>query len=375
MTGVQAQGGVHHEFPCQSCGAKLQFTPGTNQLQCPYCGASQQVAPASTQESGPPAVVAERSLQEALRNMARRPVSELAQGGHEIQCSGCGAVTMITGQASACPFCDSPVVVPIEEDRATLVPESVLPFAIEQKAAGEKFKDWVSSRWFAPGDLAERAQRERMDGVYLPYYTYDARTHTHYRGQRGTNYTVTETYKDAEGNTQTRQVTKIRWSSVSGSVSVFFDDVLVCASKSLPHPLVDALEPWDLKALQPFATGYLSGFMAERAAIGLEEGFAIAGTKMEPRIEDEIRGDIGGDHQRIDSKSTAYHDTTFKLCLLPLWLSSFRYDDKVYRVVVNARSGEVSGERPYSKIKIALAILGGIALIAAIIFAIKYFGQ
>ncbi|NVB41034.1 hypothetical protein G6O69_24550 [Pseudenhygromyxa sp. WMMC2535] len=366
MTGVQAQAGAHQEFPCESCGAKLHFTPGSDQLQCPYCGHSQTIA---KPEAGR---VEERDLETALRQLAQRPVSELAQGGHEIQCSGCGAITVVTGQASACPFCDSPVVVPIEEDRAMIVPESVLPFAVDQAKAGEQFKEWITSRWFAPNDLADRAKRARMDGVYLPYYTFDAQTFTRYRGERGDDYTVTETYTDSEGNTQTREVTKTRWSNVSGRVSVHFDDVLVCGSTSLPAALVDELEPWDLHDLRPFDPGFLSGFMAERASLDLPSGYEAAKHKMGPRVDQAIRHDIGGDHQRIHGKSTDYEDTTFKLFLLPLWLSSFRYEDQVYRFVVNARTGEATGERPWSKTKIALAIIGGILLIAAIAFLFVY---
>jgi DNA-directed RNA polymerase subunit RPC12/RpoP len=357
-------GASQREFPCSSCGAKLHFAPGSDALTCPYCGAQQQIAT-------PSQPVVERSFEQALRELARRPASTLAQGGHEIQCKGCGAITLLSGHASSCPFCDSPLVVPVEEDRETIVPESVLPFKIEQREAGQKFKEWVTSRWFAPNDLAARAQRASIDGVYLPYYTYDARTESDYVGQRGEYYYETEHYKDAQGNSQTRQVRKTRWYPAAGHVRVDFDDVLVCASKSLPMPLVDALEPWDLAELRGFDPAFLSGFMAERAALDLREGFDVAKHKMQPQIEAEIRRDIGGDDQRILSHSDSHHDVTFKLFLLPMWLSSFRYDDKVFRFVVNARTGEVSGERPWSAIKIAIAVILALIVIIGIVLVVQ----
>lgn len=372
MNDLQTQAGTHQEFPCQQCGAKLHFAPGSTNLECPYCGATQAIAAPTAGPAAAGAVV-ERSFEEAVRALRQQPVSALAQDGHEIECNGCGAITVITAQASSCPFCDSPVIVPIQEDRATIVPESVLPFAIDERTAGTKFKSWVSSRWFAPNDLAAKARRARIDGVYLPYFTYDSQTYTAYRGQRGDYYYVTETYTDSQGKTQTRQVRKTRWSPRSGQVYVAFDDVLICASKSLPTKLTEGLEPWDLGQLTPFDAGYLSGFMAERAALSLEEGFAVAKQKMVPPIESAIRSDIGGDTQQISDYSTSHHNVTFKLCLLPLWISSFRYDDKVYRFVVNARTGEVAGERPYSKLKIAMAILGAILLIVAIVLIARHF--
>jgi hypothetical protein len=360
MTESQTQTGTHQEFPCQQCGAKLEFAPGTTGLTCPYCGHSQAIG-------GPTRAVEEKSFAEAVRAIRQMPLSALAQGTHEIQCNGCGAITQLTAQASSCPFCDSPVVAPNVQDRTTIVPESVLPFYIDDRKAGETFKTWVESRWFAPNDLAAKARRARMDGVYLPYYTYDALTATSYRGERGEHYYVTETYKDSQGKTQTRQVQKTRWYPASGHVQCRFDDILICASKSLPDKLVNGLEPWDLAALTPYDPGYLSGFMAERPAVDLEQGFEVAKNKMVPTIESTIRADIGGDTQRIHGYTTNHSNVTFKLFFLPLWLSSFRYDDKVFRFVVNARTGEAVGERPYSVIKIVLAVLAALALIAAIV--------
>ena len=93
---------------------------------------------------------------------------------------------------------------------------------------------------------------------------------------------------------------------------------------------------------------------------------------MGPRIDDTIRRDIGGDVQRISSKSTVYTDITFKHILLPVWISSYTYKDKVYRFLVNAQTGEVQGERPWSVWKITFAVLGGLALAGAIYAAFMY---
>jgi hypothetical protein len=351
------------EFPCRSCGAKLHFAPGTEGLTCPYCGEQQAIAAPAEQ-------VTERSFEEAVAQLACRPASTLTAGGHEIQCKGCGAITLLSGHASACPFCDSPLIVPIEQDRETIVPDSLMAFKIDARTAGESFKTWIAALWFAPNDLAERAQRSSLDGVYLPYYTFDSATDTHYRGQRGEYYYETEYYKDSEGNQQSRQVRKTRWHNTSGRVHIDFDDTLVCASRSLPTPLLDGLEPWNLAELRRFEPAFLSGFMAERAVVDIHEGFAIAKQKNVERIEQEIRIDIGGDEQRITSMSSAYSKVTFKLFLLPVWLSSFRYGERVFRVIVNAQNGEISGERPWSKIKIALAVLAALVVIAGIVAAV-----
>ena len=348
-------------FPCQGCGADLTFAPGTASLRCEYCGHEQEIGAAGKAE-----VIQEHSFEEGLKKARRVPAAALIQNGQEVQCKGCGARTVVEGRSDHCPYCDSPVVVAQEQKEELFAPESLLPFKLDRRQARQKFEQWVASLWFAPSELGKRAAADRLDGVYLPHWTYDSQTTTQYRGQRGEHYWVEESYTDSQGKRQTRRVRRTRWYPASGVVRVPFDDVLVCASKSLPRWLTERLEPWDLHDLKPFDGAFLSGFVTERYAIGLEDGFKIAEERMASTIRTAICRDIGGDEQRIDSMRVQHANTRFKHLLLPLWISSFRWQQKVYRFTVNARTGEVAGERPWSWIKIALLVLA----IAAVLFAV-----
>ncbi len=353
------------EFPCTSCGAKVQFAPGTASLVCPHCGSKTEV-------EAEVAIVQEHSFAEGIRAAKRVLPSELSAGGQEVSCEGCGAVSVVAGQAGRCAFCDSPVVLR-QNPEPLMAPETLLPFGITQDVANSSYRKWLASRWFAPNDLIIRAVRHGMDGIYLPYWTYDARTVTRYVGQRGEHYWDEETYME-KGQRKTRKVRKTRWYPAAGTVDVPFDDVLVCASKGLPQPLAQGLEPWDLPALVPYNPNYLAGFSAERYSVDLEEGFKVAKSRMEPVIQSAIRRDIGGDEQRIVTMNVNYHGVTFKHLLLPVWLSSYRYQEKVFRFLVNARTGAVSGERPWSWIKITLAVLA-VLVIIGIIVALSQSGQ
>src|SRR5262249_40468443 len=146
-------------------------------------------------------------------------------------------------------------------------PRSLVPFAITRDRAGQLFQDWLGSLWWAPGDLKKFAAVDgKLAGMYVPYWTYDARAVTAYTGQRGHDYWVTETYTvnvNGRTETRTRQVQRTRWTSVSGVVRDRFDDVLVAASSSLPPDKLDAMGNWDTKALVPYADQFLSGFAAE----------------------------------------------------------------------------------------------------------------
>lgn len=348
-------------FPCEQCGSALEYSPGSDHLRCGHCGHTQAIR-------GENAVL-EYDFQDMLRRIARAPATSL--GAHTIQCEGCGAQAMLAGQAGRCAFCGAPVVMDVKELGEIVPPDSLLPFGIDGPAARTSFQTWVSKLWFAPGDLKRLAQVHGIDGVYLPYWTYDSQTTTRYNGMRGDHYYVTESYTDAQGNSRTRQVQKTRWRPASGTVCVGFDDVLVCASETLPRPLIEKLEPWDLGNLRGFEAGFLSGFIAERYKIGVEDGFTIADERMKPRIRAAVRSDIGGDVQQILTMSVRHEDVRCKHVLLPLWISSFRYKEKVYRFIVNARTGEVAGERPWSWVKIALTVILVIAGIVAIVLAVQ----
>lgn len=355
---------AHRRFDCGQCGATLTWDPGVSALKCPYCGFVNQAA-----EAAAPDTVRELDFREGLAlGAAEAPVETI----QVVKCSSCAAEFTLQGEERSrpCPFCGAPVVVDAHPaDR--IRPGAVLPFKITAAEARERYRSWLGRLWFAPGGLKRQAATDRgLSGMYVPFWTYDCGTTSRYTGERGEDYFTTETYKTQENGksvTRTRQVKKTRWWPASGTVSRHFDDVLVLASNSLPQRHAERLEPWDLGALAPYDAGYLSGFGSETYQIDIAGGFDIAKTKMEPEIRRDVAHDIGGDHQRIHSLTTQHSDVTYKHLLLPVWLATYRFGGKPYRFLVNARTGEVQGERPWSWLKIAGLIAVIIAIIAAII--------
>ncbi len=338
-------------FPCTQCGASVEYKPGTTSLQCPYCGSQQAVpAPTGTVEE----LDFDATLAEAMRE----------DGALEVvtaRCRACGAESTLAPNVTAdrCPFCGTTLSAASQSKRL-LRPRSLLPFGVPREDARSRFRAWASGLWFAPNALAADARSGQIDGVYLPFWTFDCRTGTAYRGERGDDYVVRESYQTVENGrtvTRTRDVTHTRWSDVSGHVAVDFDDVLVTATRSLPADKLTALEPWDLPQLVPFEETYLSGFRTESWSVPLPDAFTHAQKVMAATIRTTIARDIGGDHQRIHGQDTRYADVRCKHLLLPVWVSSYTFGGKVYRFLVNARTGEVQGERPWSWIKIALAVL------------------
>ena len=340
------------QHACSQCGAKLDFAPGTSLLKCPYCGFELPI-----QKSETP--IHEADYRAFLEKTGQEKESYAAQ---KIHCEKCGAETTMPPEtaASICPFCGANMVFTQSASRL-IKPEALLPFKVSHQDAFQSFRKWIRRLWFAPGSLRQYAHREgRLAGVYVPYWTYDSDTTTAYVGERGDYYYTTESYVTTEQGRsvqRTRQVRHTRWSPASGTVWNSFDDILILASKSLPREYAGKLEPWDLNNLVPYTDEYLSGFRAESYQISLPEGFEEAKKAMAGVIQSSIRQEIGGDEQRIHSAETQYGNLTFKHILLPVWLSAYRFREKIYRILINARTGEVQGERPFSAWKIAGAVV------------------
>lgn len=359
---------TNQQLKCKDCGAFLKFAPGTHSLTCEFCGALNEIEKSTD-------VIEEIDFDKFI---SEKLAGEEKQSIVTVKCTECGASTSLKPNVTSdqCPFCGTSLVVASGSTSSILKPKSLLPFKITQKEGFDLFRKWIKKLWFAPSALKKYVNStDKFNGMYIPYWTYDSNTASSYTGARGTYYYVTEHYTTTEnGRTvhKTRQVRKIRWTSVSGHVADNFDDVLILASKSLPLKYTEKLEPWDLNNLLPYDDKYLSGFRTESYQIDVKTGFDLAKVKMDEVIRQTVKRDIGGDEQKIYSVNTNYNDTTFKHVLLPLWISSYRYKNKVYRFLVNARTGEVQGERPWSVGKIILFSLACVAVIAGVVLLYNY---
>lgn len=354
-----------HRFPCSDCGSDMRFAPTEGKMICDHCGNEQAIEVADGPWGGGEGLV-ENDFEAALQGKAAGVEMEETRVS---ACPSCGAQVQFDGAAHSqeCPFCATPVVTDTGTHRH-IKPKGLIPFQLTEREAHKSMDKWLGGLWFAPNGLKQYARAgSTLDGIYVPYWTYDADTATSYRGQKGTAYYVTTQGPDGKP----RQERRIRWSRASGRVSRFFDDILVLASKSLPKSYTDALAPWDLSALAEYKPEFLSGFRAEGYTIELEEGMVEARQIIDVQIQRDIRRDIGGDAQKIDSMDTRVDDVTFKHVLLPVWIAAYKYRDKSFRFVVNAQTGKVQGERPYSWGKIALAVLGAVVVAAAVFYGLE----
>ena len=338
-------------FTCPSCGAPQKFSPSTGKLTCEFC--STQTSIDSKNQT-----IHEYDFHQAVSTLDTEESKVITK---EISCKKCGGSFTLTPYSfsSNCPYCATPAITDFIHE---IIPQSLVPFGITQKDAQSRFIKWVGSRWFAPTAFKKYLDsQKKLTGYYLPYWTYDSDTVSPYQGLRGDVYYVTVSKTVVKNGRQQQirvQESRIRWTPASGVVYISFDDVTIGASKTVSRAILDSLEPWDTTRLMPFDEKYLSGFEAEEYTIGLDNGFEFAKAKMSFKIEQNIREDIGGDQQQIHSVNTEHNNVTYKNVLFPVWTASFQWKNKTYNYAINAQSGKIVGERPYSVTKIVFAVLG-----------------
>jgi DNA-directed RNA polymerase subunit RPC12/RpoP len=338
-------------FPCERCGADLVFELGAWELACPYCGFAKGIALEEDAEIG------EQDLLSTLERQASERTTE-EEGASEVHCASCHATVVFRGSltASRCAYCGSPIHhADVHRAEHRIAADAVLPFAIERDAARPAVRRWLRSLWFAPRSFTRSEIPDRITSVYLPYWTFDAATFTRYAGERGT---------------RTQRENEVRWQPVAGSFQRLFADVPVAADSALPRAILQGLEPWPLSDLRPYAPELMAGHLARTTDVSLAEGWKLGRDRIEDALRRQVKRRIAGDRQRIHTLWTRFDALAYQHVLLPVWLLTLRHGGRPYRVVVNGATGEVQGERAWSANKIAAAVVGALAVAAAIGLAV-----
>ncbi len=302
--------------------------------------------------------------------MGASPESEQPGG---LSCESCGALLNVAaGERTAiCPYCASPAVVakPRTEGEE---PAFVVGFVIPEADARKRARAWIRSTWFAKSSFAN-ADVSAVRGVYLPAYLYSGSAVVHYTAQIGENYTVTETYTttDAQGKTVTRTRTKTvtEWRSLQGTWAAYLDDVIVTASRGLHNAELEAIEPYDLRALHRYTPKMLSGWLAEDPSRTVAECAAMAREEAVAQVGRRVSAHMPGDSHQSLQYQTRFENEHGALVLLPVWVLAVKYDPEApaVRMVLNGQTGALIGKPPRSWGKIAFAVVGAIVLIAAVI--------
>lgn len=346
--------------PCENCGGQLEFDIEHQQLGCNSCGHRQDITHADD------AAVLEqdfRALLKAGRSQSNeRMVHE--DNEKEIVCQNCGGHTTFVGTLTTtkCPYCATDLArTDVHEAPDRLIVDGVLPFVITEDAAQAKLEAWVNKRWFAPTEFKKYSTAGSFESIYAAYFTYDAFVTTNYDGERGTTRTRTV----GHGKNQ-RTETYTTWRRASGTVHDEFDDITVLANTGFHGDYVHKLEPWPTQELQPYNPDYIAGHLCRTYDVDAEDCFEEAHARIKRGVESTVRRDIGGDQQRIHRMNMQMSNLTYKHVLLPIWLLTVLYEGHALQVFMNGTTGEIHGQRPWSKVKIGATIAAVVLLIVII---------
>lgn len=337
---------------CPACFGVMDFDPKTGGLACPFCGHMEAIP-----------VNEEAPAQAEELDLASADKVENCNWGAEkktVICKSCGGESIYDALeiSSVCPFCGSNQVMEAS-DQNTMAPGGVVPFAVTDKQASDLFRSWIKKKWFCPKLAKESAKAKHFKGIYLPYWTFDAKTNSEYTGEYG-----------IDKKKDDKVVTK--WYSVRGNQTLAFDDELVCGTTNHSQSMLQGLEPYRTAENKAYKPEYVAGFAAERYSIGIKEAWESAKQsikyKIQNHIEKEIKRQHHADHVRNLRITTKYSDLTYKYLLLPVWISSYKYKEKVYQFMVNGQTGKVSGKIPISIPKVIITVVGVIALAALFVW-------
>ena len=342
---------------CPCCGGVMDFDPKTGGLCCPYCGHTEAI---SVDESIP-----ETAQELDLASADKTENCDWGVAKKTVICQACGAESIYDALeiSAVCPFCGSNQVMEAAAQDA-MAPGGVVPFQITDKQASELFKKWIKKKWFCPKLAKESAKAKHFKGIYLPYWTFDAETKSDYTGEYGKD-------RRKKGPNGEEHV-ETSWYFVSGTYKESFDDELVCATTNHNQSMLHGVEPFRTAENKAYKPEYVAGFAAERYAIGIKEAWEMAKEsiryKLKGNIERQIERTHNADHVRNLSVHTLFSNLTYKYLLLPVWISSYKYKEKVYQFMVNGQTGKVSGKTPISIPKVIITVAAVILIVALIVW-------
>lgn len=334
-------------FKCPNCGATTAFDPHSGSVTCSNCGSVYAI---HAERVGTRANEYEFTL-DALNSALRGWGSTR----RDVHCENCGATTSVapTELATTCPFCGSNRVAARTGVPDAFRPRFLIPFKIERGQCAELARGWLKHGWLYPRDLVNAARGAQFTGIYLAFWTFSAEANATWRAEVG--YERTERYFQVESaKFKTRTVIEWRWEQ--GKVRRTFENQLGNATTHLPARLVRRLEPFDLNALVTYDPSYLAGWRAASYDIPLNDAWDAARGQMREQTRQTALGDIHSRYVRNFAMNAAFDDEVWRLILLPVFITTYRFRDRTYQLVINGQTGKAAGDKPVAWVRIWLLV-------------------
>jgi len=336
------------DFKCPQCGANTAFSAADGGLTCSYCGYYE--APAR------PAIGRRAAEFEFTTETMKRAAQGWGEQRRELACQSCGAQvsTPADSLTHTCPFCGSHKVIQRQAEQNMLRPSVVIPFKIEAQHCQKIVHEWLGSSWLTPASLRQAAKSAGVNGIYLPFWTFDSLIQANWKAEVG--HSETERYFE-NGEWKTRTV--IRWRWEAGRAQVRIDDLVVCGTDRLSSRLLKEIGQYDLSALADYEPKYLAGLNAKAYDIPLEKAWELGRAEMRERTRQACLAQASTSQVRNFSMDLDFGEESWRYLLAPVYLASYRYEQQIYQVMLNGQTGAISGQRPadWNKVWLVIALL------------------
>ena len=327
-------------------------------MKCPYCDTEydmETVKEVMNEET-------EEASDQMEWNTAAGSAWQNGEAGDLVSyiCKSCGGEIVCdrTTAATACPYCDNPVVMQ-EHFAGMLRPDCVIPFKLDKKAAKEAYQNHLKGKVLLPGAFKDKNHIDEIKGVYVPFWLFDAEAEAKVR------YRATRVRTWSDSN---YEYTETRYYRVLREGNLGFEHVPVDGSTKMADDLMESIEPFDFSEAVDFQTAYLSGFLADRYDVDAEQSIERANERIKKSTESAFADTVHGYSSVIpESSSVRLSEGKSKYALYPVWLLNTTYQNEKYTFAMNGQTGKFVGNLPVDKKKYWFFFGAGTAAISALV--------
>ena len=332
------------EYKCPNCNGTVPFHSVTQTMKCPSCDVEFETAALDDYQKELAASATDHfgwgDAAQAGQAWEGSELDDLSQGS----CPSCGAE--LVGDANTiamvCPYCGNAQILK-KRLSGLLKPDYVIPFQLEKKDAVNAFKKFYEEKRLIPDCFKEENHLDSIQGVYVPFWLFDAKAHGHIRYKA----TKTKSWSDSKYHyTQTDVYSVVR----DGSLG--FEKIPVDGSEKMDDSAMDALEPFDYAQLKDFQSTFLAGYSAEKYDVDAEVSKDRAKQRIKSTVETEFAESVGDySSVSIESSTVKVEGGNVRYTLFPVWVLNTKYQKKNYQVIMNGQSGRMVGKLPVDEVK------------------------
>ena len=340
-------------YQCPNCGAGLLFDADKQAFTCEFCLSEFKEEELEGTDSAEKAREAEANAEEFCEHM------------NEYLCQSCGAeiVTDENSVATFCPFCHNPVIL-VGKLSGQMRPDKIIPFKYDREAAEEMFLKAVKKKWFLPRNFFSADQREKITGIYYPFWVTDADTDCYAEA----NATKVRTW--TMGNYRYTETSRFL---VKRQGEIHFEDIVSSALSEADKAMLEGVLPYPSDSLQEFSMPYLLGFQAKKRDIDRDALTPEVRAKMdnyaETLLKNSMNMGMGYATINVNEKNVKVLKSHWEYSLMPIWIMIYKGKDRNYTYAMNGYTGKIYGEYPYSRLKVFLTA-GIVGIVSGIVAAL-----